>query len=319
MLDPLYKAIGFLLAAFYSVVPNPRYGLGIAIILLTCTVMLVLFPLTAKQARSMIAMQRVQPEIKKIQQKFKDDRQKQNEEIMRFYQENKINPLAGCLPLLVQMPIYISLFRVLRNPKGNVPTSGPLGKLFSDICGSGVDTSAACKHPVGLHFLGMDLSVAAAKAREVTSGFGGTLPYFVLVGLVFLTGWYQTRQTMSRQANAAPNAQMQIIGKVMPVMFGVFSLQFASGLVLYFVTSNTWRIGQQHFVLNKYYAAAQAIGGDATAGDARSKEPAAPEEDQVLPPAKGRGAGAGERSRGQAGGQARGASSGARRKKRRKR
>ena len=119
-LSPLYKVIGFLLAAYYEFIPN----LGVCIILLTCTVMLVLFPLTAKQARSMIAMQRVQPEIKKIQQRYKDDKQKQNEEIMKFYQENKINPLAGCLPLLMQMPVFIALFRLLHRLVGRLARAG---------------------------------------------------------------------------------------------------------------------------------------------------------------------------------------------------
>ncbi|HEY8770862.1 MAG TPA: membrane protein insertase YidC, partial [Thermoleophilaceae bacterium] len=112
LFDPIYNALGAVLAFFYSLVPN----LGVAIILMTFAVMLVLYPLTAKQAKSMLAMQRVQPEIKKLQAKYKGDRQKLNEEVMKFYQENKINPLAGCLPLVVQLPIFFALFRVLRDP-----------------------------------------------------------------------------------------------------------------------------------------------------------------------------------------------------------
>ncbi len=250
-MNALSDAIGWLLAVFYSVVPN----LGVCIILLTCTVMLVLFPLTAKQARSMIAMQRVQPEIKKIQQKYKDDRQKQNEEVMRFYQENKINPLSGCFPLLMQLPVFWALYRMLENTQDHVPTTGRLGSLFHDICGN-VANAAACDHPKGLQFLSMDLSVAPAKAGSVTDGFLGTLPYFILVGLVILTGWYQARQTMARQAKTGTtpmNTQAQIIGRVMPVVFGVISLNFATGLVVYFIASNLWRIGQQQLVLNKLY------------------------------------------------------------------
>jgi YidC/Oxa1 family membrane protein insertase len=257
LLTDLSKAIGWLLAVFYSFVPN----LGIAIILLTCTVMLVLFPLTAKQARSMIAMQRVQPEIKKIQQKYKDDRQKQNEEVMRFYQENKINPLSGCFPLLMQMPVFIALFGLLRHTASRIPTSGRFDDLFRDICGSAKD-AAACTHPKGLHFLGMDLSVAPAKASSVTSGFLGTLPYFIMVALVIATGWYQAHQTMQRQAKNATtpmNSQAQIIGRVMPVAFGLISLNFAAGLIVYFVTSNLWRIGQQQLVLNKLYDQAAPV------------------------------------------------------------
>jgi YidC/Oxa1 family membrane protein insertase len=255
VLTELSKAIGWLLAIFYSFIPN----LGVAIILLTCTVMLVLFPLTAKQARSMIAMQRVQPEIKKIQAKYKDDKQKQNEEVMRFYQENKINPLSGCFPLLMQMPIFFALFGLLHHTASRIPKTGKFNQLYTDICPHATAANHyACPHPQGLKFLGMDLSVSAAHAGSVTSGFLGTLPYFLMVGLVILTGWYQARQTMARQnqagANASPMAnQAQMIGKVMPIAFGLISLNFASGLVVYFVTSNSWRIGQQQLVLNKIY------------------------------------------------------------------
>ena len=124
--DPVYNFFGAILAFFYSIIPN----LGISIILLTILVMLVLFPLTAKQAKSMMAMQRAQPEIKKLQAKYKNDRAKLNEEMMKFYQENKINPLAGCLPLLVQMPIFLALFRVMRDPYKHIPKSSDLYAAF---------------------------------------------------------------------------------------------------------------------------------------------------------------------------------------------
>ena len=97
--------------------------------------MLVQFPLIAKQTRSMIQMQRVQPEIKKIQQQYKDDRAKQNEELLKFYQENKINPIAGCLPILVTLPIGIAVFRTFRNGVQNhLPQAGPFKGPISDIC-----------------------------------------------------------------------------------------------------------------------------------------------------------------------------------------
>lgn len=270
-MDVLEKPIGWLLAVFYDLVPP--HNLGISIILLTCTVMLVLFPLTAKQTRSMIAMQKVQPEIRRLQQKYKDDKAKQNEEIMRFYQENKINPLSGCLPLLMQMPIFFALFGVLRNIQKNVPTTGRFSTLFHDICGSAT-TVQECKSPTGLHFLGMDLS---KTATEASGSFIETLPYYILVGLVVLTGWYQARQTMARQkSNGSPpmNPQMQMVSKVLPVMFGLFSLNFASGLVVYFVASNTWRIGQQQLVLNKFYEVAAADSGPGKAIE--GEKPAAP-------------------------------------------
>ena len=267
VLDPIATPIGYVLSFFYSFVPS----LGVSIVLLTCTVMLLLFPLTAKQTRSMIAMQRVQPEIKKIQQRYKGDkspeaRQKQNEEIMHFYQENKINPLRGCLPLLMQMPVFFALFSVLRSIEDHVPTGS---KLFHDLC-AGAGTAAACDPDFSsLKFLGMDLSIAASNAK---GGFLDTLPYYVLVALVIFTGWYQARQTMARaksSGNTAATAQMQVIGKVMPVVFGLLSLNFASGLVVYFVTSNVWRIGQQQLVLNKYYDQGRTDAAPAVEASAR--------------------------------------------------
>src|SRR5256885_10182669 len=115
ILDPIYTVLGTLLTWFYGVIPQ----FMVAIILLTVAVRLILFPLTAKQAKSMQAMQRVQPELKRLQAKYKNDRQKLNEEMMKFYKENNINPLAGCLPLILQMPLFIVLYRLIY---GLVPT-----------------------------------------------------------------------------------------------------------------------------------------------------------------------------------------------------
>jgi len=108
ILDPIYTVLGTLLTWFYAVVPSYM----VAIILLTVAVRLILFPLTAKQAKSMQAMQRVQPELKRLQQKYKNDRQKLNEEMMKLYKEHKVNPLGGCLPLVLQLPVFLALYRV---------------------------------------------------------------------------------------------------------------------------------------------------------------------------------------------------------------
>ena len=258
-LDPLYRVIGWLLAFFYI----PFHNIGIAIILLTIVIMLVQFPLTAKQARSMIQMQRVQPEIKKIQQKYKDDKTKQNEELLKFYQENKINPLAGCLPLLLILPIGIAVLGTFRHPgiQYHIPKTGTFGKLYTDICGSVASTTPQqcgdaikAHEPGALSFLGMHLNLSAASA--IKDGISGAIPYIILLALVIATGWYQVRQTQARQAKsggAPANAQMQAVTKIMPIFFGVISYGFSAATTLYFVISNAWRIGQQHFVLNKMY------------------------------------------------------------------
>ena len=275
---PIFDGIGFLLSMFYSVIPN----LGIAIILLTITIMFVLYPLTAKQTRSMMAMQRVQPEIKKLQAKYKNDRQKLNEEMMKFYQENKINPLAGCLPLLVQMPVLISLFSVLRSAYKYVPTSSKLYDAFCHgfnvvpksgdpkfpSCGAAlkavnldnplvpkglVKTDSLLHH---LHFLGLDLQKSATNKHD---GFMDAAPYFILVVLVIVTYVVQSRQSAKR--TPAANKQMGALMKVLPPFFGLISVGLPSGLVIYLFVSALFRLGQQEVIFRRHGSALHGPGG----------------------------------------------------------
>jgi YidC/Oxa1 family membrane protein insertase len=277
-LDPLYRIVGWMLAVLYY----PTHSLGLSIIVLTVIVMFVQLPLIAKQTRSMILMQRVQPEIKKIQQKYKDDRAKQNEELMKYYQENKINPLAGCLPLLLILPIGIAVLGTFRHPgvQYHIPRSGTFANLYVDICGKTTTSPSDCGKaikdhaPSALHFLGMHLNLSAANA--VPDGAGKAFPYFALLALVIASGWYQVRQTQARQlksGGAAPNAQMQAVTKIMPLFFGVISYGFSAATTIYFVVSNFWRIGQQHFVLNKMFEEEAAAGGKGPAPGAADAKP----------------------------------------------
>jgi len=231
--DTVRQGLGSVLAFFYSIIPNS----GVAIILLTVAVRLVLFPLTAKQAKSMIAMQRVQPEIKKLQAKYKNDRQKLNEEMMKFYKENQINPLGGCLPLLLQMPVFIALYQTLRDIQKFIPVDSA---MYHDICGKAVPS----KCTPDMHFAGMNLTTSASKA--MSSGLSVGWPYLVLVAFVVVTGFVQQRQTMRNQTQ--PNPQMAIISKIFPVVFAFITWGLPSGVGLYFATSNLWQIGQQEVV-----------------------------------------------------------------------
>jgi YidC/Oxa1 family membrane protein insertase len=273
-LNPLYNALGYALAFFYSLIQN----LGVAIILVTIATMIVLYPLTAKQAKSMITMQRVQPEVKKLQAKYKGDRQKLNEEVMKFYQENKINPLAGCLPLVVQLPIFYVLFRVLRTPWQHVPKTGSFNQLYTKMCGSfgslcGTTTTkvqtitlngvqkviqpgTGAMHLTHLSFLGVDLT---KTATDSTLSVGSALPYYILVLLVVLTGYLQTKQATAR--TPAANKQMGTVMKVLPVFFGIISLTFPAGLVVYFLVSNTWRLGQQELIFRRLGTGAAPASG----------------------------------------------------------
>jgi YidC/Oxa1 family membrane protein insertase len=244
-LNGIYNALGAVLAFIYSLVPN----LGVSIILLTLIVMLLLYPLTAKQAKSMIAMQRVQPEIKKLQAKYKGDRQKLNEEMMKFYQENKINPLAGCLPLVVQLPIFFALYRVLRDPYKHIPKTGQFSSLYNAFCSGFSQCGKTVNGKLQLHtlsFLGIDLQKTATDPH---SSFLVAAPYYILVLLVVFSGLLQTRQAQSRTPVA--NKQMGTVMKVLPIFFGLISLQFPAGLVLYFFVSNMFRVGQQELIFRR--------------------------------------------------------------------
>ena len=243
--DTIKHGLGYALAFFYGIIPNA----GVAIILLTVAIRLALFPLTAKQAKSMIAMQRVQPEIKKLQAKYKNDRQKLNEEMMKFYKENEINPLGGCLPLVLQMPVFIAPYQTLRTISTSIPVDS---KMYADICGASTK-ALACKPT--MDFLGMNLTTSASQAvNKAGATFTDYAPYLVLVALVLVTGYFQQRQTMRNQTT--PNPQMAIISKVFPIVFGFISWGIPSGVVLYFFTSNLWQIGQQEVVLRTVGSAA---------------------------------------------------------------
>jgi YidC/Oxa1 family membrane protein insertase len=239
ILDPLYAALGLVLAWFYAVIPS----YGIAIILLTATVSALRMPLVAKQVKSQQEMQRIQPELKRIQAKYKADPQKRNEELMKLYKEHNVNPFAGCLPLVLQMPLFIVLYRLILNlnhrpePK-HIPNTSALFKALQASGGK-------------MHSFGMDLAQAASRTH------GSKLfPYAVLIALVVGTGLFQQRQMTARLPKDAVNAQVQIMGKVFPVFLGFISFSIPAGVVLYFFVSNMWQIGQQAVLFRN-----QPIGG----------------------------------------------------------
>src|SRR3954471_14297076 len=131
MFHAIAKPMASLLAFFYNLIPN----YGIAIILLTVTVMLILTPFTIKSTRSMLAMQRLQPELKRLQAQHKNDRQALNEAMMAFYKEHNVNPLSGCLPMLLQMPVFFALYQAIHGLTNNPPKDlAHSTKLFTSLC-----------------------------------------------------------------------------------------------------------------------------------------------------------------------------------------
>lgn len=264
----MFDLIATVLAWFYDLVPS----LAFSIVLLTLAVMVVVTPLTLKGTRSMIKMQHLQPEMKKIQTRYKGDREKMNKELMAFYQANGINPMGGCLPLFVQAPVFIVLYNVLRGLTRRLSDIGEnagwiVGRLSSDLPLLDAPSDPQVFFPDYLAVdsklfvdlsqqtemvsWGVDLSRTAGEA--LSAGFVEALPYFLLILLVFGSSWIQQKQIRGRNKDSPVNPQQQMIMKVMPFFLPVISYSLDAALVLYFVVSNLYRIGQQSYITRSLY------------------------------------------------------------------
>lgn len=220
----------------------------------------------------MLQMQRLQPEMKRLQEKYKDDREKLNQELMAFYRENQINPLGGCLPLLAQMPVFIIMYQLLRgltvrpgglgSGAGQIVAQTQLGEattpwiftnqLFTPAhLNQGTDLYKALSSTNDMNFLGMDLSLSAAQAMG--KGFLIALPYLALLGIMLATGLYQNRQLQARNTSGNVNPQQQMIMKFMPFFLPIFSYGFPAGLALYWCTQNFCRIGTNAYITRSVY------------------------------------------------------------------
>lgn len=243
MFDWLFDGLAGLLSFFFDVTGS----IGASIILLTLAVMLITSPLTMKGTRSMMKMQRLAPEVKKIQQRHKDDREKMTQELQAFYAEHDISPLGGCLPLIVQMPVFFVLFQLLRG-LGNVDTLAggalepdpkyidPASALYDKIVDAGGE----------LISWGFDLADSATSAH---SSFVGALPYYALIAMVGATSYLQQRQAMGRRDPNTPiTPQQQMMQRIMVFFLPLISLSIPAGVVVYFVFSNVFRMGQQWLI-----------------------------------------------------------------------
>ena len=275
MFEQFFDALASVLNFFYTLVPTgirSTAGFGLAIMGLTVLVMTLITPLTVKSTRSMLQMQRLQPEMKRLQEKHKDDREKLNQELMAFYRENQINPLGGCLPLLAQMPVFIIMYQLLH---GLAVRPGGLGSGAGQIVAQtnlAVDTTPwiltnqlftpehlnsnttmykALSSTSDMNFFGMDLSLSAAQA--VGKGILVALPYLLLLAIMLATGLYQNRQLQSRNTSGTVNPQQQMIMKFMPFFLPIFSYGFPAGLALYWCTQNFCRIGTNAYITRSIY------------------------------------------------------------------
>ena len=220
----------------------PSYGGAIA--LLTLAIMVVLTPLSIKSTRSMIKLQRLQPELKRLQAQYKGDREGLNREMMAFYQANNVNPFSSCLPMLLQMPVFFILYRILHG----LTTVGKDGTFAPKYLDHASDLYKALDHVSKMKSFGIDLARSALSAMS-KDGLATALPYFLMVAIVVFTTWYQQRQIQGRNpAAAAANPQQQMITKVIPVIMLPLYISLPAGIVIYFLISNLVRVGQQGLI-----------------------------------------------------------------------
>jgi YidC/Oxa1 family membrane protein insertase len=218
VLQPLIDALESVMLFFHD---NIGFGWGFSIIFLTIVVRAALVPLTWKQIKSMQAMQRVAPQIKELQAKYKDDKQRLQQETMKFYQENKINPLASCLPLALQMPVFISLFYMLRKD------------LRHDICPQINPPSVTNPKPCGASDASQFFFIP-----DVTNTAHGA----VLITLLVLYIGSQLVSSLFMSTTADRNQRLLMMG--LPFFFVPFVIGFPAGLLVYWITTNLWTVGQ---------------------------------------------------------------------------
>jgi YidC/Oxa1 family membrane protein insertase len=239
VLSPLIDACHWVLEFWHDLIGDFEGSWGVAIILLTFTVRIFILPLTFKGVKSMQRLQVLQPEIKKIQERYKDDRQRMNQEIMQFYQREKVNPLGSCMPLLLQIPFFIALFYLLRSDEFTADIAGNEGFLAIDNL--------------------------ADKVTEPV----------LLVSLIVI--YVGTQLAASAVTMMSADPMQRRIMFALPFVFVIFIINFEAGLIVYWITTNVWTIGQQLLVRKLYpkpvIAGAEAGGTAEVAKPARGKPP----------------------------------------------
>jgi YidC/Oxa1 family membrane protein insertase len=246
---PLFELFGLILAGIYSVIPN----YAVAIIGLTIVIMLALTPVTVKSTKSMLAMQRLQPEMKKLQAKYKgaENREQLNAEMMKLYKENGTSPFGACLPSLLQMPFLIVLYSLIRGLSfGTLNKAGQVIKATPRYIPKGSEIYKNLVQNKGqMHsWFGMDLS-SAPFTHHGSDQAVLIIPYLVLIGMAIFLQYYQMKQMNSRNPQAAAaNPQMQQMQKFFPIIFGVIYLRVPAGATIYMVVSSAMRIGTQEIM-----------------------------------------------------------------------
>jgi YidC/Oxa1 family membrane protein insertase len=225
-LKPLIEFFTVILIFFYNLVHN--YGL--AIILLTILIRIFLLPLTVKQTKSMHEMQKLQPKLKALQEKYKNNKEKLQEEMMKFYSEHKVNPFGGCLPLLLQLPVFFALFQMLWRPKEFLPVAYQDSFMKAVFLGTRLVNNPGKYLPPPLG------SATDPIAQLLLPG----IPYYILVVLMVVTTYLP-----SKMMGGDPQQEKMML--FMAAFMAFIAVQFPAGVLIYWITTNVLTMLQQYF------------------------------------------------------------------------
>ena len=246
ILKPLYIAVSWVIVTIHDLL-SPIFGANsgvswsLAIIGLVIIIRIILIPLFVKQIKSQRALTALQPHMKEIQKKYKDDRQKQSEEMMKLYKEHKTNPLASCFPILAQAPIFFALFTVLNGIGKNPPVKHGVFTQEDVVSAAGAKFFGA---PISDTFLGTDITTV----KIVT---------VLLIAFMSLTTFTTQRQLMTKgmpkmdSSNNMMLQQQKIMLYAFPVIFAISGVNFPIGVLIYWSTTNLWTWGQQYYVIKR--------------------------------------------------------------------
>ncbi|MDC2957388.1 membrane protein insertase YidC [Streptomyces gilvifuscus] len=242
--------VSWVIVQFHSVYgkifgPDTGWAWGLSIVSLVILIRICLIPLFVKQIKATRAMQTLQPEMKKIQERYKNDKQRQSEEMMKLYKETGTNPLSSCLPILAQSPFFFALYHVLNG----IATGSTIGVINESLLASARKA----------HIFGAPLAAKFTDSAAKVESLGATLTDVrvvtaIMIVMMSASQFYTQRQLMTKNVDTTVKTpfmqQQKMLMYVFPVMFAVFGINFPVGVLVYWLTTNVWTMGQQMYVIH---------------------------------------------------------------------
>jgi YidC/Oxa1 family membrane protein insertase len=251
VLSPLYTAVSWVIVQFHAVLspifgPDTGWSWGLSIVFLVILIRICLIPLFVKQIKATRAMQAIQPKMKAIQERYKNDKQRQSEEMMKLYKDAGTNPFSSCLPIIVQMPFFSALYGVLNN----ISHGHTVGVINSSLLAS-AQKAHIFGAPLSVKFTDSADKITALGASPTTVRIVAAVMIILMAGSQFVT----QRQLMTKNVDTSVKTpfmqQQKMLMYVFPVMFAVFGINFPIGVLVYWLTTNVWSMGQQLVVIRR--------------------------------------------------------------------